>query len=60
VKEELLTWLTAEIGSEAKGGLSKLAPLLLPPAVKCAEEAAPSLREAAVGFLVAFALKVRL
>ncbi|GAX77872.1 hypothetical protein CEUSTIGMA_g5314.t1 [Chlamydomonas eustigma] len=57
VKEDVLTWLTAEISSEAKGGISKLGPLLIPPAVKCAEEAAPSLREAAVGFLVAFALK---
>ena len=59
VKEETLSWLQAEIAAEAKPALSKLAPLLLPPAAKCAEEATPSLREAAVGFMVAFALKAR-
>ena len=58
MKEEALAWLAGEVGSEEKPALSKLAPVLLPPAAKCAEEAQPSLREAAVGFLVAFAIKV--
>jgi hypothetical protein len=38
--------------------LQTLAPLLLPGAARCAEEAAPSLREAAMGFMVEFALRV--
>jgi hypothetical protein len=59
VKEETLGWLKAEVGFEAKPALSKLAPQLLPPAAKCAEEAVPSLREAALAFMVAFAVKVR-
>ncbi|GFH15506.1 protein MOR1 [Haematococcus lacustris] len=57
VKEETLVWLTSEIGAEAKPALNKLAPLLLAPAAKCAEEATPSLREAALRFMVTFATK---
>ncbi|KAL6753732.1 armadillo-type protein [Haematococcus lacustris] len=57
VKEETLVWLTSEVGAEAKPALSKLAPLLLAPAAKCAEEATPSLREAALRFMVTFATK---
>lgn len=60
VKEDTLTWLREEVVRELKPALSKLAPLLLPAAAKAAEEAAPSLREAAMGFMVAFAIKVRL
>lgn len=59
VKEDSLAWLAGEVSAEAKPALSKLAPILLPPAAKCAEEASPALREAAVSFLVAFAHKVR-
>lgn len=58
VKEDTLTWLKEEVVRELKPALSKLAPLLLPAAAKAAEEAAPSLREAAMGFMVAFAIKV--
>ncbi|KAJ9516595.1 hypothetical protein QJQ45_015220 [Haematococcus lacustris] len=57
VKEETLVLLTSEVGAEAKPALSKLAPLLLAPAAKCAEEATPSLREAALRFMVTFATK---
>lgn len=59
VKEETLGWLRVAVCEEPKQTLSKLAPLLLQPASKCAEEAAPSLREAALAFMVAFAIQVR-
>eukprot|EP00798_Chlamydomonas_sp_ICE-L_P001437 gene1437-32811_t len=59
VREETLAWLAIEVGVEKeKEGLAKLAPALLPAAAKCAEDAAPSTREAAMSFLVAFAVKV--
>ncbi len=58
VKEDTLGWLREAVGREGKPALTKLAPVLLPPAAKCAEEAAPSLREAAMSFMVAFAIKV--
>ncbi|KAG1675584.1 hypothetical protein FOA52_014172 [Chlamydomonas sp. UWO 241] len=56
VKEESLTWLRLALSREAKSALPKLAPLLLPHAAAAAAEAAPSLRNAAVGLLVEFAL----
>ena len=58
MKEELLAWLRNSVCNEDKAALSKLAPLLLQPAAKCAEEAAPSTREAALAFMVAFAIQV--
>ena len=58
VKEETLGWLRTAVCEEAKAALSKLAPLLLQPASKCAEEAFPSTREAALAFMVAFAIQV--
>eukprot|EP00983_Pelagomonas_calceolata_P131435 1161776-Pelagomonas_calceolata.AAC.3 len=57
VKEETLGWLRTAVCEEPKPTLSKLAPLLLQPASKCAEEATPSLREAALAFMVAFAIQ---
>ena len=45
MKEEALAWLAGEVGSEEKPALSKLAPVLLLPAAKCAEKAQPSPRQ---------------
>ena len=61
VKEDLLNWLKEEVSSSPKAGkaiLPKLAPAILPQAAKCAEDAVPSIREAAVGFLSGFAARV--
>ncbi|KAG1659479.1 hypothetical protein FOA52_005506 [Chlamydomonas sp. UWO 241] len=57
VKEDTLKWLAEELPLEPKASLPKLAGPLLPLAAKCAAEAAPGLREAAVAFLVAFSLQ---
>ena len=62
VREDLLTWLKEEVRSSSKASkaiLPKLAPAILPNAAKCAEDAVPSVREAAVGFLSGFAARVR-
>ncbi len=56
-----MAWLRAaaqQVQREPKPQLTKLAPVLMPPAVKCAEDALPSLREAAMAFMVAFAARV--
>lgn len=58
VKEDTVNWLREAVKQEAKPNLSKLAPQLLPAAAKCAEEATPSLREAAMSFMAAYAVKV--
>ena len=62
VKEDLLNWLKEEVTSSTRASkaiLPKLAPSILPQAAKCAEDAVPSIREAAVGFLSGFAARVR-
>lgn len=58
IKEETLNWLKEAVQSEKKDSLGKLAQALLPAAAKCAEEATPSLREAALAFFVGFTIKV--
>lgn len=62
VKEDLLNWLKEEITSSPRANkaiLPKLAPAILPQAAKCAEDAVPAVREAAIGFLSGFAARVR-
>lgn len=58
VKESTLGWLASCVSRETKAGVLKLLPLVIPAAAKCTDEGAPSIREAAFGFLVAAALKV--
>lgn len=62
MREETLRWLTQALpAKETKATATKLASgagsALLQAAAKCADDAAPSLREAALGFLAAFARK---
>lgn len=59
VKEGTLSWLTTCIVRETKQAVSKLMPVVVPAAAKCTNEGAPSIRDAAFGFLVQAALKVR-
>lgn len=59
VKEGTLSWLTTCITRETKQGVTKLMPMVVPAAAKRTDEGAPSIREAAFGFLVQAALKVR-
>lgn len=58
VKESTLAWLTGCVARETKQGVSKLMPLVVPAAAKCTDEGAPTIREAAFGFLVQATLKV--
>jgi cytoskeleton-associated protein 5 len=58
VKEGTLSWLTTCITRETKQGVTKLMPVVVPAAAKRTDEGAPSIREAAFGFLVQAALKV--
>jgi len=56
VREGALAWLSACVGAEAKGAVSKLgAAGVLAAAARCAEDGAPATREAALGFLAAAA-----
>ena len=59
VREDTLQWLAQAIRREAKQNLKALVPTLLSAASKCADEATPAMREAAMGFMAAFAAKVR-
>ncbi|KAG2440105.1 hypothetical protein HXX76_004219 [Chlamydomonas incerta] len=57
VKEDTYKWLTEVIKQEPKANLKGLVPALMGAAAKGAEEAAPALREAAQGFMVAFTVR---
>eukprot|EP00198_Chlamydomonas_reinhardtii_P006227 XP_001695563.1 microtubule associated protein [Chlamydomonas reinhardtii] len=57
VKEDTYKWLTEAIKQEPKANLKGLVPTLMGAAAKGAEEAAPALREAAQGFMVAFTVR---
>jgi hypothetical protein len=58
VKESTLIWLAGCVPRETKAAASKLVASIVPAAVKCTDEGAPSIREAAFNFLVQLALKV--
>lgn len=57
VREEVMRWMVDSLANENKQNITKLAAAVLPPAVKCAEDAVPSLRETSLNFLVTFAVK---
>lgn len=59
VKESTGTWLASCTKRETKANVLKLLPAVVPAAVKCTDEGAPAIREAAFSFLVQAALKVR-
>ena len=57
MKVETLKTIQAFIGSTSKASAAKVHSTVLPAAAKAAGEAAPDIREAALGVLVAFAMK---
>ena len=59
VKESTGTWLANCTKRETKANVLKLLPGVIPAAVKCTDEGAPAIRDAAFSFLVQAALKVR-
>ncbi|GLC42611.1 hypothetical protein PLESTB_001118900 [Pleodorina starrii] len=57
VKEDTYKWLTGAVSQEPKANLKQLVAPLMGAAAKGAEEAAPALREAAMGFMAAFTVR---